>query len=212
MFDIEYKGGNTVVISTKNSCLVTDPKLSVVGLKDVHPKGCIELGTEERFLVRSEESRLIVEGPGEYEAGDFSIRGIPARRHIDSESDGYASTIYRVDVGDVRFAIIGNIDRALTDDQLESIGVVDVAVVPVGGNGYTLDAVDASSVIKQVDPTIIIPVHYADPAVKYEVPQADLTEFVKEFGAPIEEAGSKYKVKSSASLPQTLTVIKIDRS
>ena len=57
--------------------------------------------------------------------------------------------------------------------------MVDVLFVPVGGNGYTLDAIGALKIIKKIEPKIIIPTHYADKAIKYEVPQADLDEVMK---------------------------------
>ena len=99
MFDIEYKGGNTVVIATKKSKLITDPKQSVVGLKDIEPKQMVALATEARFAVHSDDSLLEIESPGEYEVGDFSVRGVAAQRHLDSA--GHNGTMYRVEVGDV---------------------------------------------------------------------------------------------------------------
>ncbi len=212
MFDIEYKGGNTVVVSTKNTCIVADPKLSIVGLKDVSTKGVIELGTEARFLVNSADAKLVVEGPGEYEIGDFSIKGIPASRHIDTEEQEKLSTIYRIGVGDLHVALIGNIAPKLTEDELEAIGVVDILILPVGGTGYTLDATAAATIARQVEPKAVIPVHYADSALKYEVPQDALETFTSELGAPVEEAVAKYKVKSTAAIPPVLTVVPVSRS
>ena len=209
MFDIEYKGGNTVVIATKKSKLITDPKQSVIGLKDIEPKGMIALATEPRFEVTSPDATLCLEGPGEYEVGDFSIRGIAARRHIDAE--GFASTVYRVEVGEVRIAILGNIDPKLSEDQLEAIGVVDVLVIPVGGGGYTLDATSAAQLARKIDAKAIIPVHYADAALKYEVPQDDFEVFHKELGGDVETV-DKLKVKSASSLPLVLTIYKLARS
>jgi L-ascorbate metabolism protein UlaG (beta-lactamase superfamily) len=209
MFDIEYKGGNTVVIATKKSKLITDPRQSLVGLRDVDPKGMVALATEPRFEVRSEAAVLHIEGPGEYEVGDFSVRGIAAQRHLDSE--GHGSTIYRVEVGDVRIAILGNIDPKLNDDQLEAIGVVDILVIPVGGGGYTLDATSAAHLVRQIDAKVIIPVHYADGALKYEVPQDDFEVFHKELGGEVESV-DKLKVKAASSLPLVLTLYKLARS
>ena len=48
MFEIEYKGANGIVITSKHTTLVVDPKLSLAGLKDVVVKNAVELGTEER--------------------------------------------------------------------------------------------------------------------------------------------------------------------
>jgi len=138
---------------------------------DIEPKGMVALATEPRFEVRSETALLHIESPGEYEVSDFSVKGIPAQRHLDSE--GFGCTIYRVEVGDVRMAIIGNIDPKLSDEQLEAIGVVDVVIIPIGGGGYTLDATAAAHLVRQIDAKVIIPVHYADSGLKYEGPHRD---------------------------------------
>lgn len=206
MFEIEYKGAGTIIVATKKSKLITDPKLSLAGLKDVEPKGMIELATEDRFAVGSKDALIQIEGPGEYEVGDFSIRGIAAQRHLDSE--GFGSTIYRVEVADVRIAVIGNIDPKVTDEQLEEIGVVDIIVLPIGGNGYTLDATAAALLVRKIDAKAVIPVHYADKALTYEVPQDEFETFHKELGGVVEEV-EKLKIKSTTSLPQELTVYKI---
>jgi L-ascorbate metabolism protein UlaG (beta-lactamase superfamily) len=209
MFDIEYKGANGLVIATKNATAVIDPKLSLVGLKDLKTENAVEIVTEARFLI--DGAKLAVEGPGEYEIGDFSIRGIGAVRHLDTEATEPLATIYRIEVNDVRIALLGNITPKLDEEQLESLGVVDMLIVPVGGGGYTLDATSAATLVRQIDPKVVIPVHYADSAVKYEVPQDTLETFTKELGAPVETV-AKYKVKAASSLPLTLTVVEVTRS
>lgn len=212
MFDIEYKGGNCVVISGKKTQVTIDPKLSLVGLKDIMAKDGVEIATEARFATNSTDAVLRIEGPGEYEVGEASIKGVSAQRHLDTEVDEPLSTMYRLEIGEVRLAILGNIAPKLHEDQLEEIGVVDILILPVGGNGYTLDGVSAATVVRQIEPRAVIPVHYADNALKYEVPQDSLDHFIKELAAPVEEAGGKLKVKSPSSLPSVLTVVKIDRS
>lgn len=211
MFDIEYKGGNGVVIATKKTSLVVDPKLSLVGLKDLSVKDAVELATEARFLLQDGSAKLTLEGPGEYEVGDFAIRGIAAQRHIDTEQDEKQATIYRIEVGDVRIGLLGNIAPTLSEDQLEALGVIDLLIVPVGGTGYTLDATSAATLTRHIDPKVVIPVHYADSALSYEVPQESVDVFTKELAAPVETL-AKYKVKSAASLPEVLTTVVLARS
>lgn len=211
MFDIDYRGGNTIVIATKKSTLVTDPKLSLVGLKDLNIKDAVELATEDRFALNSDVAKLSLEGPGEYEVGDFSIRGVAAQRHVDTDQDVPRTTMYRIEVGDVRIALLGNTVEKLSEDQLEALGVVDILILPVGGGGYTLDATAAANLTRRIDPKVVIPIHYADKAVKYEVPQEGVATFVNELGAP-HETTSKYKVKSASSIPQVLTTVEITRS
>lgn len=211
MFEIEYKGANTVVITTKKATIVTDPKLSVVGLKDIVIKDAVEVATEARFATNGQDAKILIEGPGEYGVGDFDIRGIAVQRHLDSETQPKLATIYRIEVGDVRIALLGNIYEKLTDDQLEELGVIDILILPVGGNGYTLDGTGAVNLTAKIDPKLVIPIHYADSAIKYEVVQDSLETFTKELGAPIETT-AKYKSKGVASTPSVLTVLELTRS
>lgn len=211
MFEIEYKGANSVVIRTKKTTVITDPKLSLAGLKDVSTKDAVVLATEARFVVANDDTKLVIEGPGEYGFGEFDVVGVAAQRHLDTADTELLSTMYRVQVGDTKIAVIGNIYEKLSEEQLEQLGVIDIVVIPVGGNGYTLDATGAASVVRSIDPKVVIPVHYADPALSYEVPQDTLDTFVAELGAPTEET-SKYKVKHTSSLPTTLTTVIVTRS
>lgn len=211
MFDIEYKGGNTVVITTKKVSLIADPKLSIVGLKDISIKDSVEVATEERFATNGQDAKLSIEGPGEYGVADFDIKGIAAQRHLDAEGQPLASTIYRIEIGDVRIGLVGNIYEKLNETQLEELGIIDILIIPVGGNGYTLDATGAAHLVGKIDPKVVIPVHYADKALTYEVIQDSLGQFVTDLGAPV-EAVAKYKVKGAATIPSTLTVIELTRS
>ena len=95
---------------------------------------------------------------------------------------------------------------------MEEIGVVDIVVIPVGGGGYTLDATSAANMVRQLEPKAVIPIHYADSALHYEVPQDDLSVFVGEMGMETIDAGSKWKVKGITSLPEQSSVVTIARS
>jgi L-ascorbate metabolism protein UlaG (beta-lactamase superfamily) len=211
MFEIEYKGANSVIITTKKVKLVVDPKLSIVGLKDLPTGGAVELATESRFAVNNPDSILTIDGPGEYGVADLDIKGVPARCYIDDESKGMLSTIYRIEVGYSRIGIIGNICEKLTDEQLEDLGVIDVLILPVGGGGYTMDANGASAMVRMINPKVVIPTHYSDKQLKYEVPQDEMGLFVTELGAPVETV-QKYKVKQQLLAGAPLSVVEITRS
>ena len=176
MFDIEYNGGNSVTISTKNTKLVFDPKRSLIGLKDMNTEGAVEVGTEDRFLLNYNGSKVSICSPGEYE------------------------------VGDIHIAVLGNIAPAITDNQLENLGVIDILIIPVGGSGYTLDATSAVNIIRQIEPKIVVPVHYADENLRYEVPQDDIQTFIHELNAH-GESMSKLKIKSASNIPESMTVV-----
>lgn len=211
MFELEYKGANCVIITAKKAKLVTDPKLSLVGLKDVSTKDAVELATEARFSTDNQESRLSIEGPGEYGIAGFDIKGIACQRHLDSEDKEKLSTMYRIEIGELRVGLIGNIYEKLTDEQLEELGLIDILIIPVGGNGYTLDATGAANLVRMIDPKIVIPIHYADSTIKYEVPQNDIKLFIAELGAPVEKV-SKFKLKQLPISQPTLSIVEVERS
>lgn len=208
--DVEYKGGNCIVISSKKESFVTDPKLSDLGLKDQGSQATALLLTQAGFGVKPNEDALVIDGPGEYEVSNCSIRGIAAKRHSELKDDAENATMYRLDFEDIGMVILGHIDPNLSEDQLESLGLVDVLVVPVGGNGYTLDAKSAVDIIRRIEPKVVIPTHYGEEGVNYEVPQQPVEDFIKELGAASEEL-PKLKLRSGM-LPPTLTVYRLTRS
>ncbi len=209
MLEIEYKGGNCVVLACKESRIVLDPNLSIFGLKNLTIKNGVELLTESRFNSGGNHE-LVLEGPGEYGVADFEIIGYPAQRHLDSVKEPLASVMYRVHVHDIKLAILGNIYEKLSEEQLENLGVIDILILPVGGGGYTLDAVGAKNIINKISPKIVIPVHYDDKGLKYEVPQDKIDLFIETLGAPVEVV-SKYKI-SAPVVSTGLKIVQIERS
>jgi len=207
--DLQYCGGNCVVLNAKGARLVVDDTLASLGVKGVVRSGDIALFTSKHTggLL---DTKITIDSPGEYEVSNVSITGIPARSHLDEEGT-HAVTMYKVAVGDMTFLFTGNIYPSLDDDQLEIIGMVDVMIVPVGGNGYTLDPVGALKLIKDVDPKVIIPVHYDDKALKYEVPQQTLEQAVHGLGMEPRETVQKLKLKA-AELSDVTQLIVIERS
>jgi L-ascorbate metabolism protein UlaG (beta-lactamase superfamily) len=206
--DIEYKGANCIVINTKKATVVIDPKLSSVGLKDFVVKDAIQLNTTEDQLVDAPQ-KITISGPGEYEAADVSIKGIAAIGHID-HTDVKKSTMYTIQTSETRIGVLGHVRTPLAEQQLEELGTLDILIVPVGGGGYTLDATEAIAVTRQIDPKVVIPTHYADSALSYEVTQADVGLFLKGIGVE-HETVPKFKVKNGV-LPETLTAVEVSRT
>ena len=207
--ELSYRGGNCVEIAVKKETLVIDGKLSLLGFKDITEKDGVYLSTQSDFTI-VKEGAVTIDGPGEYEVRGVSVKGISSERMIDGDGSKQA-TIYRIVVDGVRIVVTGHVRQPLSDEELEAIGVIDMAIVPIGGGGYTFDAHQAAKVVKQLEPKVVIPTHYADDALKYEVSQeASVEEFVKELSAA-HETVSSYKIKGGI-LPATLTVMEITRS
>ena len=206
--ELTFYGANCVRLASRKAQIVVDDNLAQLGLKTVTKPVDISLRTTKQFPEHP-ESTFRAEMPGEYEIAGVVIHGVAARAHMDEEGTKNA-VIYTVQADDTKVAVLGHIYPELNEAQLEAIGLVDVAVVPVGGNGYTLDGAGALNVIKQIEPKVVIPTHYNDRAIRYEVPQAELAEAIKNLGMEVNEKLAKYKIKP-AELSDTTRMIVLER-
>lgn len=182
--EITYYGANCFKVISKNSTIIVDDNLKTLGLNSLSLAG-VSAGLYTQILLKSESQSsetIIIDGPGEYELNDLTVLGVQARAYMDKE-DKKSATIYKVIDGDYKLLFLGHVQPKLDAKVLDKIGVIDVLFIPIGGNGYTLDAVDATEVIKLLSPKIIVPCHYEDSAVKYDVPMNGLEEFYTKLGA-----------------------------
>lgn len=185
--DIKFYGANVIRLQTKKVGVVVDDNLKSLGQKSVTKEGDISIYTTRQDTADIPKSVFNVDRPGEYEVLNVSINGIAAQAHMD-EAGAKKAVIYRLVINDFKIGIIGHIYSEISDEQLESLGMIDVLFIPVGGNGFTLDAAGALKIIKKIGPSIVVPTHYKDSKMKYEVPQDDLEEVRKVLSMePVEE-------------------------
>lgn len=206
--ELQYFGGNCVRISTKKGTIVLDDTLDALGVKSVTKAGDISLFTaaHERPAV---DVKIAIDEPGEYEVSDISIQGIPARAHMDEEGKNTA-TIYRIVADDFRIGVVGHVYPELSSGQLEALNTIDVLIIPVGGNGYTLDSIGALKLIKEIEPKLVIPTHYSDKTLSYPVPQQSLEDALKGLSMEPRETVGKIKLKPS-DLRDTVELIVLER-
>lgn len=202
--ELSYYGANCVKINTKRATIVVDDNLASLGLKSITKPDNISLRTTT--VLPEHQARFTAEMPGEYEISGVIIHGTGARAHMDEEQTKSA-VIYTIEADDVRVAVIGHIYPELSEDQLEEIGTVDIAFVPVGGNGYTLDGVGALKIVKQLEPKIVVPTHYADKQIKYEVPQQELADGLKGLAMEPAETLPKLRVKPLEMTDSTRLIV-----
>ena len=201
--DLQFYGANCVSIVHKGSRIVVDDNLAELGAKSVTKPDDVALFTIAHGEVKA---RLLFDGPGEYEVSDISVIGIAARAHVDEEGQSNA-TMFKLIAGEQSVLVTGHIHPDLNDAQLEAIGLVDLLVVPVGGNGYTVDPAGALQLIKAIEPKLVVPTHYADKSLKFPVPQQELSNALKELAMEPKETVAKLKLKPAELSDVTQLVI-----
>jgi L-ascorbate metabolism protein UlaG (beta-lactamase superfamily) len=209
--DIQFYGANCITLSTKGARVVIDDNLAALGGKSIIRAGDIALYSSSlTFAQPKVETKLLIDHGGEYEVSDISIYGIPARSHVDEEGKQTA-TMYKIISKELSIFIPGHIYPELSDDQLESIGMVDVMCIPVGGNGYTLDPVGALKIIKKIEPKVLIPTHYDTGGLNFEVPQQTLEQALTALSLEPKETVQKLKLKAG-ELGEGMSLIVLERS
>ena len=205
MAKITWAGQSCFQISVSNSKdhqaeIVIDPFDEKIGLKLPNLSSDILLITHDHYdhsnVKGVKGDPFIINSPGEYEVKGIFIQGIPSF-HDDKEGEG--NTIYTIEAEGMRICHLGDLgQKQLTDDQLDKIGTVDVLMIPVGGT-YTISSAEAPKIIGQIDPKIIIPMHFGLPKLKVELD--DVGKFLKAMGKNSSEEIDKLTVKV-ATLPK----------
>jgi L-ascorbate metabolism protein UlaG (beta-lactamase superfamily) len=202
--EFQYYGGNCVTITTKKATIVVDDTLTELGAKSILKPDMVAIYTQ--LPKKQPHARLVIADPGEYEVSEVTIFGIAARGHMD-EKGTKSATIYKIQYEDLKVAVLGHIHPDLSEDELEEIGLVDILITPVGGSGYTLDAIGALQLIKKIEPKIVIPTHYADKGLNYEVPQAELADVLKNLAMEPKDTLDKFKPKPADFAETTQLVV-----
>ncbi len=192
--DLQFYGANCISLAIGGARLVIDDTMADMGGKAVAKAGDVLLYTQAAHPVPPKGSKLVIDRPGEYEVSDISIYGIQMRSHMDEDKQRSA-TVFKLIVKDIRILITGHIFPKLKETDLEQIGTIDVMIVPVGGNGYTLDPTGALELVKEIEPKLIIPTYYADDTLTYPMPAQTLGQALQTLGMEPKERVNKLKLK-----------------
>jgi L-ascorbate metabolism protein UlaG (beta-lactamase superfamily) len=190
--DLQFYGANCVSIMYKGTRIVVDDNLADLGGKSILKPEDVALFTMAHGTPKA--CKIAIDQPGEYEVGDISIMGIAARAHMD-EAGQKTATMYKLVAGEFSVLVSGHVHPDLPEKIWEQVGIVDVMFVPVGGSGYTLDPVGALKLIKEIEPKLVIPTHYAEKGLNYPVPQLDLESALRELAMEPKETVPKLKLK-----------------
>ena len=148
----------------------------------------------------------VITGPGEYEIGGVFITGVQTNGHNKKDQDELRNTLYVFDYDGITVAHLGDLKRVPSQTEVEALGAVNVALVPVGGGGG-LNAAKAAEVISLLEPNIVIPMHYATKDVKLKLDS--LEKFVKEMGLSTLQPEPSLKV-TRTGLPEETHVVVLE--
>lgn len=210
--EISWFGHSCFQLRGKNVTLLTDPltpqqessqsetsplskvNASIVTVSHNHPG--------HNFAQGVGNHPRVIHGPGEYEISDVLIIGVPSYHDNQRGKIHGRNTIYVIHIDDLVICHLGDLGHTLQEEQLEEVADADILLLPIGG-GNSLDATQAVEVISQVEPRIVIPMHYN---LEVDNQSAQLNKFMREMGGEPVTPQQKYTVTRN-SLPATTQVV-----
>jgi len=118
----------------------------------------------------------LVKGAVTRQTRGITIKGIPSYHDEVGGKKRGENTIFCFEVDGIRLCHLGDLGHLLSDKQVAEIGTVDILLIPVGGY-YTIDAEAATQVCSQLNPRVIIPMHWNN---KWSFPKiASVDEFLR---------------------------------
>lgn len=181
---ITWYGQSCFKFKCNNLDIVIDPYDNSLGLKMPKLKADVVLITHDHFdhnnIKAISGNPFKINSPGEYEIKNVFIYGKTAFHDDKHGQERGSITMYVIEEEKLKIAHLSDLgQKKLTEEQLDFLDNVDVLLLPVGGK-YTIGTSGAIDLINEIEPRIVIPMHYRIPGIKVDLDGVE--KFVKELG------------------------------
>lgn len=209
---ITWYGQSCFKIQSGETVVFTDPFNKEIGLTP--PRSQADMVTishnhyDHNNCEALSENALVIDGPGEYEIKGVEVKGVFSFHDDKEGKERGGNTIYVIEIEGIKIAHLGDLGQSkLAAEQVEKIDGVDILMIPVGG-GDTIDGETAVEIINQIEPRIVIPMHYKIAGLNAKLDGVDV--FLKEMGVAKKDAVDKLTLKKK-DLPEEETQVVVMR-
>jgi len=203
---INWFGASCFKLQGDQVTLVTDPFDSATGLK--LPRLAADIVTVSHdhhdhnniaaVKGSGDKNPFVIDQPGEYEIKNTFVYGISTFHDNQQGKERGKNIVYRIEIDGLTIVHLGDLGHLLENGQTERLAGVDILLIPVGGND-TINAKQAAEIISQLEPRIVIPMHYDLPGLQSKLDS--VTTFCKELGVSATDTVDKFKI-TKKDLPQ----------
>jgi len=213
---ISYLGHSCFKIKGKEASVLTDPFSPSVGFKMPRVSADIVLVShsheDHNFVQQVEGNPFVISEPGEYEVKGVEILGIDTFHDSVGGKERGRNIVYHFKCDGISLVHLGDLGCKLTPNQVEDLNGVDILFVPVGGF-YTIDLPLVHQIISQLEPKIVIPMHFKtekhNPEIFGKLNSLDV--FLKEMGEEDIRPEKKLKIKSRTQLPEERKIVVLEK-
>jgi L-ascorbate metabolism protein UlaG (beta-lactamase superfamily) len=206
--EITWYGRACFRLKGKEATAITDPCPPATGF--VAGKHDVDLLTishahPDHSYTRSISAGLTLTRPGEYEFHDLLITGVRTYHDGSRGTERGENMIFAVEVDGVHICHLGDLGHLLTEEQVAELGPIDVLLVPVGGT-TTVTPAEATEVVSQLSPKLVIPMHFAIDGASGDLMSADT--FLHEMS--VEPIRQPKAIVTPSSLPDETQVVLLE--
>ncbi len=194
---ITWYGQSCFKVETRGVTLAIDPFSKDIGLTPPRFQADIVLVTHQHpdhaNVGAIPGQPFVISGPGEYEAKDIAIRGVSTFHDTSQGKERGLNTAYVIEAEDLVIAHLGDFgEQVMREETVEELGTVDILMIPVGGT-YTIDGETAAKIVNQIEPRLVIPMHYELPELKFKL--LGVQQFLKAYRASSQAPQEKLVLK-----------------
>lgn len=211
--EISWFGHSCFQLRGKNVTLITDPFSPQAGssAEDASRLGKVSAAIVtishnhpgHNYAAGVDGNPRVLQGPGEYEISDVLITGVASYHDNERGKQLGRNTIYIIHMDDIVVCHLGDLGHTLQEEQLEEVADADILLIPIGGQ-HTINAAQAAEVISQVEPRIVVPMHY--PLAENGTP-GPLDKFCREMGIEAVHGQPKLTIARTTLPAETQVVI-----
>jgi L-ascorbate metabolism protein UlaG (beta-lactamase superfamily) len=206
--EITWYGRACFRLKGKEATAITDPCPPATGF--VAGKHDVDLLTishahPDHSYTRSISAGLTLTRPGEYEFHDLLVTGVRTYHDGSRGAERGENMIFAVEVDGVHICHLGDLGHLLTEEQVAELGPIDVLLVPVGGT-TTVTPAEATEVVSQLSPKLVIPMHFAIDGASTDLMSADT--FLHEMS--VEPIRQPKAIVTPSSLPDETQVVLLE--
>ncbi len=208
--EIGWLGHSCFIIKGKERTIVTDPCHPDLGYSSGEPEADIvtlsHFHPGHSYIEGIANNPKQIKGPGEYELGGIFVTGIASFHDNEKGRIKGKNTIYIIEIDGMTLCHLGDLGHRLTPELIEEIGAIDILFLPVG-EASTISIDIAVEIMGQLNPPMVIPMHYKTDAVVVNLQTVD--RFLNKMGVREPEVKAKLSITKS-SLPTNTQVVLLD--
>jgi len=206
--EITWLGHSCFLIRGKEKTIITDPYHPDLGYRLGEPEADIvtlsHFHPGHNYIEGVANEPKLIKSPGEYEIGGTFITGV-ATFHDNRKGDLRGkNTIYIIEMDGITLCHLGDLGHPLDPRLIEEIGDIDILFLPVG-EVSTMPIDTAVEIVRQLEPPIVIPMHYKTEAFTGDLSPVD--KFLDKMRIRELEAKPKLSITSSSLPSSTQTIV-----